>query len=205
MFMKSKTKATPPQERKTESLTEETTQQPLMEKSFISSDIIVTGDVVSEGELNVEGEIKGNIRSFIIVIGEKGRIDGDLIGDSITVKGKVTGNIRGVEVNLHEGCQVQGNIVHEKLHIRNGAMFEGQIRHVDSKIDPVFDKLSGAPEMPVTPKQAGKRSPGPIVHASGLVPKTPPANKPSNPGNDKNPMIIKDVAMIMSGGDSSKK
>jgi len=203
MFMKSKTKEAPLSKETETDLNEtnlsdeEIVQQPLPEKTFISNDIVVTGDVVSEGELRIEGVIKGNVRSFIIIIGEEGRIEGDLIGDSVTVLGNVAGNIRGVEVNLCEGCEVHGNILHEKLRIENGAVFEGQIRRVNGQ-------LADAPEVPMPPKQAAKSNIEPIVQSTGLAPKKA-AKKTSSSSSDQNPVIVKDVAMIVSSDNNSKK
>ena len=102
-----------------------------MAPSIIGEDLSVEGNVVSKGEVQVDGEIKGDIHSSSLVIGEKALIEGGVIADDVIVRGRVVGSIRGHRVTLQASSHVEGDIYHQSLAIEQGAYFEGKSRRSD--------------------------------------------------------------------------
>ncbi len=87
----------------------------------------VIGDIVTESNLRIDGEVLGNISSSAkVVIGENGTIKGDLACTEADIEGKVVGNltIDGILI-LREKGNVEGEITTVKLHIEEGALFVG--------------------------------------------------------------------------------
>ena len=61
--------------------------------NVISSGTMITGDVVCSGDLRIDGNIKGNVKSRAkVIIGQSGIVDGDINCKSIEVEGNV-GNL----------------------------------------------------------------------------------------------------------------
>lgn len=96
--------------------------------SVIGSDLTVMGNLVSRGEVHVEGEIQGDIHGTNVVVGEKAKITGAIIADEVVVRGHVMGSIRGKKVMLQSTSHVEGDVFHQALAIEQGAFFEGKSR-----------------------------------------------------------------------------
>jgi cytoskeletal protein CcmA (bactofilin family) len=96
--------------------------------SVIGSDLTVMGNLVSRGEVQVEGEIQGDIHGTNVVVGEKAKITGAIIAEEVVVRGHVMGSIRGKRVMLQATSHVEGDVFHQALAIEQGAFFEGKSR-----------------------------------------------------------------------------
>jgi cytoskeletal protein CcmA (bactofilin family) len=96
--------------------------------SVIGSDLTIMGNLVSRGEVHVEGEVQGDIHGTNVVIGEKAKITGAIIADEVVVRGHVMGSIRGKKVMLQSTSHVEGDVFHQALAIEQGAFFEGKSR-----------------------------------------------------------------------------
>ena len=98
--------------------------------SLISTDLRIKGDVVSSGELHIEGVVEGEVLSHNITIGELGEIRGKVIGSDVVVCGRVIGTIQAKKVSLKSTAHVTGDLDHESLAIDAGAHIEGNCHHV---------------------------------------------------------------------------
>lgn len=94
--------------------------------SILGSDLIVTGEINTDGDVQIEGRLDGNIKAGIITIGEKGFVNGNIIAGSVHVRGKVTGRIEANIVELTDTANVLADIVQDHLSIANGAFFDGK-------------------------------------------------------------------------------
>src|SRR5665213_2258069 len=107
--------------------------------SIISADLTVTGTLISNGDIQIDGVVEGDVRSVGLVIGEKAEIHGEILADDITVRGRVIGRIRARKVQLAATSHVEGDILHEALAVEAGAFFEGNCRHSDNPLGEVTD------------------------------------------------------------------
>lgn len=103
--------------------------------SIVSANLRITGDLVSDGDIQVEGAVEGNIKSRMLTIGESGSVKGEVVADQITVAGVVVGKIRAGSVTLAHSADVTGDISHESLGIEAGARFEGNCKQIDPSKD----------------------------------------------------------------------
>ena len=99
--------------------------------SVIGADLTITGNLESKGEVQIEGEVQGDIHAQRIVIGEQARITGALIAEEIVVRGNVQGSIRGNSVTFQSSSRIEGDVFHKSLAIEQGAFFEGKSRRSD--------------------------------------------------------------------------
>ncbi len=88
----------------------------------------VIGNINSNGDLRIDGEITGDLTSSSrIVIGSKANIKGNLKAANAIVEGKVTGNVEVKEVlSLKATALIEGDISMQKLVVENGAVFNGK-------------------------------------------------------------------------------
>jgi cytoskeletal protein CcmA (bactofilin family) len=100
--------------------------------SLIGADLAVSGDVISKGELRVDGEIEGDIKGVRLVIGEHARVTGNVAAEDVVLHGHVLGSVRGLRVSLQSTSHVEGDVYHQALIMEPGAFFEGKsIRAAD--------------------------------------------------------------------------
>jgi cytoskeletal protein CcmA (bactofilin family) len=99
--------------------------------SVIGPDLTILGNLVSKGEVHVEGEVQGDLHASHIMVGEKAKITGSIVAEEVVVRGHVMGSIRGRKVMLQSSSHVDGDIYHQTLAIEQGAFFEGKSRRSD--------------------------------------------------------------------------
>ncbi len=102
--------------------------------SILSADTVVTGTLVSAGDMQIDGRVEGDVRSVSLVIGEKAEIHGEVFAEDVTVRGRVIGRIRARKVLLCATSHVEGDILHEAFAVESGAFFEGNCRHSDNPL-----------------------------------------------------------------------
>jgi len=112
--------------------------------SIISADVKMVGKIVSQGELDINGQIDGDVRASALTVGETGAIKGEVVAESVVVRGTVEGRIRARKVQLCTGAKVRGDIFHASLAIEPNAIFEGAVKHAQ-------DPMAETPAAPAAP------------------------------------------------------
>jgi cytoskeletal protein CcmA (bactofilin family) len=105
-----------------------------MVPSIIGEDLTITGNVTSKGEIQVDGEIQGDIHCASLLLGDKAQVKGGVVAEDIIVRGHLVGSIRGLRVTLQAQSHVEGDIFHQSLAIEQSAYFEGKSRRSDTPL-----------------------------------------------------------------------
>ncbi len=87
----------------------------------------IKGDLTSEGDIRVDGQIRGNVNAQArLVLGENGIVEGDITARDATIAGTVVGNINiSGGLVLKPSSRIDGDIITDKLIIESGAQFNG--------------------------------------------------------------------------------
>ena len=101
--------------------------------SLLSTDLFIKGNLTTNGDIQIEGEVEGNIKANLLTIGKEAKIKGELNTDELIVNGHVSGTIRA-KVTLTSSAKVEGDIIHQTLAIETGAHFEGSIEKSDNPL-----------------------------------------------------------------------
>jgi cytoskeletal protein CcmA (bactofilin family) len=118
-------------------------------QSVIGPDLTVLGNLVSKGEVTIEGEVQGDLHAQLVVVGDKARITGGIVADDVVVRGHVMGSIRGKKVQLQATSHVEGDVYHQSLAIEQGAYFEGKSRRSEDPTAGVTRPEPSAPSVPL--------------------------------------------------------
>ena len=94
--------------------------------SLISADITIEGNVTGDGELQIDGVVRGEVRVGKLTIGDTGHVEGAIIADAVEVRGRVVGALTAKQVRLYGTAYVDGDITHEQLAMETGAFFQGR-------------------------------------------------------------------------------
>ncbi len=105
------------------------------ETTIISNGVKIDGKLTCSGNIRIEGEIQGDISSQRnVVVGEGGKVNGQINADSITIGGKVSGTVRASEkLVLDPKGYLKGDIFTKILVIEAGAGFDGKSKMGDSE------------------------------------------------------------------------
>jgi cytoskeletal protein CcmA (bactofilin family) len=107
-------------------------------KSVIGNDLTITGvglKIISQGTLQVDGDIEGDVEGVEVIIGEQGKVAGTVTAKRVIVRGTVLGVIRGVTISLQSSCHVESDVHHLSLAIEQGAHFHGHSRRAKSEAE----------------------------------------------------------------------
>ncbi len=115
--------------------------------SVLSSDLHITGNLKTTGDIQVEGTVEGDIRAHLLTVGETATIKGEVIADDVVVNGRIVGRVRGLKVRLTSTARVEGDIIHKTIAIESGAHFEGSVQRQD-------DPLTGSKSKAAAPTAA---------------------------------------------------
>ena len=118
--------------------------------SVLSSDLHITGNLKTTGDIQVEGTVEGDIRAHLLTIGESATIKGEVVADDVVINGRIVGRVRGLKVRLTATARVEGDIIHKTIAIESGAHFEGSVQRQD---DPLSSRGKGAPAPAAAPAQ----------------------------------------------------
>ncbi len=100
--------------------------------SILSADFAITGDLVSDGEVQIDGKVEGEVRCTVLTVGVTGCLNGQAFADYALIRGKVEGRIRAHNVTLTRTARVVGDIIHDSLMIEQGAFIEGRCERLDA-------------------------------------------------------------------------
>ena len=94
--------------------------------SVIGKDITIEGSIAGEGEVHIDGVVRGDVRVGRLSIGESGHVEGTVAAELVEVRGKVVGAVTAKQIRLFASAHVDGDITHEQLAMETGASFQGR-------------------------------------------------------------------------------
>jgi len=104
------------------------------EATVISKGVKIEGKLSCSGNIRLDGEVQGDISSEgVVIIGENGKVNGQINADSITIGGRVAGTVRAKDkVVLEAKANLKGDIITKILSVDAGAVFNGNTKMGDS-------------------------------------------------------------------------
>ena len=109
--------------------------------SLIAEDVVITGDVSFASGLRIDGRIVGNVSVHpideksrgLLVLSDKGRIEGSVRCGDAVINGAVTGDL-DVEhfLELQSNARVSGTIRYQHLKMDVGASVHGQLTRAEA-------------------------------------------------------------------------
>lgn len=110
--------------------------------SIIAQGTRIKGDIVSECNLHIDGELEGSIiTKNNIVIGKSGNVNGAINAEHLVVSGKLMGNCECSIVEILPQGRIDGEIKAKELVIEKTGEFVGHsITHKNNEIRSAFEK-----------------------------------------------------------------
>ena len=113
--------------------------------NIIGNGTDINGNIKSNGDLRIDGFIKGTIQATgKVVVGSTGRVEGEISCQNADISGEVKAHIKVTELlSLKANAVVSGDILTNKLAIEPGAVFTGACKMGNS------GSVNGKSEQPI--------------------------------------------------------
>lgn len=116
--------------------------------TLIAPSASITGDIEFSGGLHIQGTVTGNItvsgEGGKLVIGETGRVVGQITVPRIVINGKVEGDVHATEnLELAEKAVIEGNVFYTLIEMVMGAQVNGKLVRSERKHLPSPDEVNG--------------------------------------------------------------
>jgi cytoskeletal protein CcmA (bactofilin family) len=113
--------------------------------STFGAGMMVTGNIVCPGALQIYGRVNGDILASHLVVCAGAQVEGKIIAQEAVIQGAFNGTIHGNNVRLEGTAVVDGEIFNKSLTIEQDALFEGMSRRLERPVEaPSADKINGA-------------------------------------------------------------
>lgn len=99
--------------------------------SIISADLKIVGNMQSNGDIQIDGQVEGDVVSRTLTVGEGALVKGSVRGETVRICGQVQGEVNAASVIIAKTARVSGDVVHQSLAIEAGAYLEGNIRRME--------------------------------------------------------------------------
>ena len=94
--------------------------------TVIQADLTIIGDLQTDGHIEVDGRVIGNVNGSSVTVGENGQVEGSILAETVIIYGIAVGPVQANKVLIGNSAQVVGNIFHNELTVEPGAYHEGR-------------------------------------------------------------------------------
>ena len=95
--------------------------------SIINQGIDFVGEVNTEGDIHIDGNMKGTIKANEVVIGPNGNFDGEIISDILKVSGLIKGKFTIKNLFIKKNGLLQGKAKYEIIVVESGGKIQGEL------------------------------------------------------------------------------
>jgi cytoskeletal protein CcmA (bactofilin family) len=96
--------------------------------SVISRALKITGQLESSEDIEIQGEVEGDVRALSVRVGAGAKVRGTVYGEEVELAGTVDGKIEARKVVLTSSAHMSGDVVHQDISIQSGAYINGHCR-----------------------------------------------------------------------------
>jgi cytoskeletal protein CcmA (bactofilin family) len=96
--------------------------------SVISKALKITGQLESTEDIQIEGEVEGDVRAVSVKVGGGAKVKGTVYGEQVELAGTVDGKIEAKKVMLTSTARMSGDVIHQEIMIESGAFIDGHCK-----------------------------------------------------------------------------
>lgn len=109
--------------------------------SVIGYDVHITGNIETQGEMQIDGQVDGDIFCGSLIVGENACITGEINANLVKMHGELRGKVNAATVSIARTARVVGDIIHESVEIEAGAQLDGRLLRRDASNTPANPPL----------------------------------------------------------------
>ena len=96
-------------------------------RPVISKALKITGQLESTEDIQIDGQIEGDVRGVGVKIGQNAKVKGTVYGDEVELSGSIEGRIEAKKVILNGTARMTGDILHQEIKVESGAYISGTL------------------------------------------------------------------------------
>lgn len=96
--------------------------------SVLSKAVKITGQIESTENIQIDGNVEGDVKGVNVKIGNGARVKGTVRGEEVEVAGAVDGKIEAKKVVLTATARMTGDVMHDEIKIDAGAYIDGHCK-----------------------------------------------------------------------------
>ena len=101
-------------------------------RSVIAEDIVIEGNIISQGILEFGGQITGDVTADAVVLTPAARVRGRVRARQLTIEGELQGAATALNVSIKTGAIVKANFAYETLEVASGAQVDGEYKRISA-------------------------------------------------------------------------
>jgi cytoskeletal protein CcmA (bactofilin family) len=101
-------------------------------KVGIGLGVVVTGDVQCDSEMQISGQVNGDVRCKVLFVEAGGQIRGNIWSEQVRISGTVEGNIETGDLAIEQTGKATGNITYSRLKVSAGGALAGTLQQNES-------------------------------------------------------------------------
>lgn len=95
--------------------------------SIITQGIDFSGEINTEGDIHLDGKMKGIIKAQEVVIGPEGEFDGEITANVLVVGGNIKGKFTIKNLHIKKEGLIQGKAKYEIIVVDAGGNIQGEL------------------------------------------------------------------------------
>ena len=96
--------------------------------SVISKALKITGELESTEDIQIDGQIEGDVRGVGVKIGQNAKVKGTVYADEVELAGTIEGKIESKKVILTGTARMTGDVSHQEIKVESGAYISGNLK-----------------------------------------------------------------------------
>lgn len=105
--------------------------------SFIGGEVTLTGNLSGQGDLHLDGAVEGDIGCNTLILGQSGRVKGNVTAQKATIGGTVSGTVNASTMIIEKSAKVKGDLTYDTITVENGASIDGRLSKRTDKNTPI--------------------------------------------------------------------
>jgi len=103
--------------------------------SVISKALKITGELESTEDIQIDGQIEGDVRGVGVKIGQNAKVKGTVYADEVELAGTIEGKIESKKVILTGTARMTGDVWHQEIKVESGAYISGNLKPELGKVE----------------------------------------------------------------------
>jgi len=101
-------------------------------RSVMAEDILIEGNIVSQGILEFGGQITGDLTADAVILTSTARVHGRVRARTLTIEGDLRGAATALNISVKKGAHVKANFAYETLEVVSGANVAGEYKRISA-------------------------------------------------------------------------
>lgn len=123
--------------------------------NLIGKGTVIEGNIIADGDLIVEGTVRGDVTTKTkLIVGAGSVVEGNILADHAEVAGRVRGTVQASGLLIIKASSViDGDVITKNLNVESGSTFNGRFQ-VGGKVESVSRPAADPPKKDVAPVAA---------------------------------------------------